>query len=280
MKLWRVRVWALGLVLVTLTACGAPASLVLTPTPAPPPVTPQLIHVACSESLEPACMALASVYQRSFTATQIVTLVRVDDLAYTQLVQGDVDLAMLAWLPEQLPDGTWLAPFAQDGLAIVVNPQNGLPGLSLEQLRKLFQGQVESWEPWGGLPGSPQLVSREDASGDTRYFQSWVMRDARIALTALLAPSSEAVLQFVVDDAWSVGYLSTSRLNDTVRAIPIDGVPPAPEAIESGLYPLTRVLFLLSIGDPSGPAREFAQWVLSPSGRELLITQGLRPLSE
>ena len=175
--------------------------------------------------------------------------------------------------PRRCPESIWLVPFARDGLAIVVHPRNGLPGVTMEQLRQLFRGQVEDWQLWGGLPGPPQIISREEASGEYGYFQRKVMVDARVALTGLLAPTSDAVLQSVGNDPLAVGYLSTAWLDGRVRAVTIEGIPPAQETIAAGLYPLYRDLTFATMGDPQGPARDFVQWVLGPEGQSVVVAQ-------
>ena len=169
-----------------LAACTSPAALVPTPTLQPALVTPQIIQIACPESLAPMVMALGAAYQREELAAQIVVVERADELALYALTNGDADIVALTWLPAAAPENTWRALFARDGLAVIVNTGNGLPGLTLEQLRLLFGGRVEDWASWGGLPGSPQIISREEASGDFDFFQARVMHDARVTLTALL----------------------------------------------------------------------------------------------
>ncbi len=223
-------------------------------------------------------MALGAAYQREELAAQIVVVERADELALHTLTNGDADIAALTWLPATAPENMWRAIFARDGLAVIVNTGNGLPGLTLEQLRQLFGGRVEDWAPWGGLPGSPQIISREEASGDFDFFQARVMRDARVTLTALLAPTSLAARDSVDQEPLAVGYLSTAWLDGQVRALAIEGVPPAPETIAAGLYPLSRELSLVTMGEPQGMTRAFIQWTLTPPGQSIVAAQGFVPI--
>jgi len=275
-----VRRWlavALALTAV-LAACTAPASLVPTPTPQPAPVTPQIVQVVCPESLAPLLMVLGSAYQREEPAALMVVVERADELALHALMNGDADIAALTWLPATAPENVWRVTFARDGLAVIVNPQNGLPGLTKEQLRLLFGGRVEDWASWEGFPGSPQIISREEASGDFDFFQAHVMHDARVTLTALLAPTSLAARDSVSREPLAVGYLSTAWLDAQVRALAIEGVPPTPETIAAGLYPLSRELFLVTLGEPPGMVRAFIQWTLTPQGQAIVAAQGFVPI--
>jgi phosphate transport system substrate-binding protein len=261
-----------------LAACTSPVALIPTPTSQPVTITPQIVQIVCPESLAPLLMALASGYQHEEPAAQIIVVERADELALHALTNGDADIAALTWLPATTPENTWRATFARDGLAVIVNPQNGLPGLTMEQLRLLFGGRVEDWASWGGLPGPPQIISREEASGDFDFFQAHVMHDARVTLTALLAPTSLAAHDSVSQEPLAVGYLSTAWLDGQVRALAVEGVPPGPETIAAGLYPLSRELFLVTMGEPQGMARAFIQWTLTPQGQSIVATQSFVPI--
>ncbi len=262
--------------LLVLPACTS-VGVVPTPTPEAVTTTPQTLHVVAPESLAPTMMALASVYQRENPVVEVVVSKRADTLALASLEEGSTDVAALTWLPSQLPPSVWGVPFARDGLAIVVNPQNGVPGLTQDQLRQLFRGQAEDWAPWGGLAGTPQLISREDAAGEYIFFQRRVMQENRVSLNALLAPTSEGVIRLVESDHLSVGYLSSAWLDGRVRALTVEGIPLTPETLSSGVYPLTRDLYLISLGEPEGAARDFVQWVLSPEGQDVVSRQHLLP---
>jgi phosphate transport system substrate-binding protein len=133
---------------------------------------------------------------------------------------------------------------------------------------------VENWQVWGGLPGVPQLVSRESASGEFLYLQNNVMREIRTSLNASLATSSDIMVQYVSQDPLAVGYLSTTRLSKDVRAVGIDGIPPSEETIAAQIYPLIRVIYVVTNGEPEEPERSFVQWMLEGEGQLLLKNQG------
>ncbi len=268
-----MRRWLI-LLLVLLTACDAQPRFIPTPTPFVATTTPTSLRLAAPGTLVPAMQALAAAYRQVDPTVQITVLERADSLAWDALRRGDVDLAALTWMPAEATADVWSAVFARDGLAIVVNPQNGITGMTADQVRLLFQGRAEDWSPWGGLPGTPAIISREEASGAYACFQSRMMKSARVTLTALLAPTAEAVLQQVGQEPLAVGYISTARLDGRVRPVAVDGIPPTPETIAAALYPLTRDLRLTALGEPRGAAREFAQWMLGPAGQKVLAARG------
>ncbi len=266
---------ALALTLL-LTAC-TPTGIIPTPTVVPNTTPTQTLSIAHPEDAAPLLQALVSAYQRAYPAVQITLRERADTLGQQALLQDEVDIAVLSWLTPENTSSVWRAAFARDGIAVVVNPQNGVPGLTREQLRELFQGRVEDWTPYGGLPGIPQLISRGEATGEYRSFQELVMGDLPVSLTALLAPNSKAMIDLIAADQQAVGYLSTARLNGQVRALAIDEVPPAPEMLATEAYPMTRNLYLATRDEPQGSARDFIQWTLGAQGQAIVKQQGWIP---
>lgn len=238
------------------------------------------LQVVCAGTLTPAVRAAASAYRREHPDVGIVVLERANALALQAYEQGDADLTLVTWLPESILSSAWVRPVSRDGLAVVVNPQNGLPGVTMTQLQDLFQGRLDDWATWGGLPGAPQLVSQTEASGAYAFFQAWVMRDNRVSLNALLAPSASAVVAFVAADPLAVGYVSTAGLDGTVRAVAVNGVPPSSEAIAAGLYPMSRTHFVVAATEPSEPARGFAQWLLAAPGEAIFEAHGFVSVPE
>jgi phosphate transport system substrate-binding protein len=265
---------ALGVLTLTLSACLDPVPLIATPTPVSTRPAPASLTIVVAESFLPAARAAASAYQRAFPEIQMTVIRRTHAEAMDRVMMGDADAAVVAWLPDPVPDEAWVTPVARDGLAIVVHPQNGLSGMTMAQLQELFQGQVQDLANWGGLPGAPQPVSREDASGEFAFFQAWVMRDARVTLNALLAPSSATMLDLVAEHPHGVGYVSTAWVDGRVRAVTVAGVPPAQETIAGNLYPLTRTFVVATRGEPQGATRDFVQWLLDAEGQAVVARHG------
>jgi phosphate transport system substrate-binding protein len=272
----RLILLGLGLVVsaLSLSACLDPVPLIATPTPIPTRPAPASLAIVAPESFLPAVRAAASAYQRSFPEVEITVIQRAHAAAMDRVTLGDADAAIVAWLPDPVPDDVWVTPVARDGLAVVVHPQNGLSGMTMAQLQELYQGQVEDLVNWGGLPGAPQPISRENASGEFAFFQAWVMRDARVTLNALLAPSSDAMLDLVAEHPHGIGYVSSAWVDGRVRAVTIAGVPPARETIAGNLYPLTRTYVAATLGEPEGATRDFIQWLLDAEGQVTIERYG------
>jgi len=172
--------------------------------------------------------------------------------------------------PETGAKRLWWTAIAQDGIALVVHPQNIVGSLTLSKAKDIFFGRILDWEEIGGTPGEIVVVSREDGSGTREVFEEIVMGEKRVTLTAIVMPSSEAVVEYIARHPTAIGYVSMGYLSPQVKALPVEGVSPTPEDVRSGAYPLTRPLYILTGQEPTGEVRAFIEFALSPAGQTVV----------
>jgi phosphate transport system substrate-binding protein len=251
----------LQVVLLTLPACTS-----LTATP-PPPV---LITGAGSTAMQPLVAGLA----RSYTERQPQVSFDIQggaSLLGQRLVENEqVDLGMVSWPPEELAVGMRLIPVARDGIAIIVHPENRPEGLSFETAQDIFSGRLLSWQELDGPAWPIQVVSREEGSGTRAAFEAQVMIGQPVTSAAVVLPNSRAVVEFVAEQPGAVAYVSQAFVDETVAAVPLDGITPTLEAITANHYPLVRELALLVPTEPRPEVARFIEFVLSPGGQELV----------
>jgi phosphate transport system substrate-binding protein len=183
---------------------------------------------------------------------------------------GQVDLGLTSWLPDGPPDGAQATVAARDGIALIVHPTNPITGLTLIQAHDLFSGRIIDWGGLGGSPGLVQVVSREDGSGTRAAFESMVMGEDQVTLTALVMPNSQAVVDYVATDQNAIGYVSMGYVNGEVQVLSVEGLLPTPENASRGEYHLTRELVILSPPDASPEVKTFLDFVLSPAGQAVV----------
>jgi phosphate transport system substrate-binding protein len=231
---------------------------------------PATLRLVAADSCEPLVEELAAAYEASHPWVTVELEVFNSAVAQETLQQGGADLALLSWLPATTePGGLWSQPFARDGVAVVVHPATPFTETGLAQLQAVFRGQVQEW---AGVVLS--VVSREQGSGTRAAFESAVLGGRDVVLTAVVLPSSRAVVEYVARTPGAIGYVSTLWLEDPpaegLRVLPVEGVLPAGATISDGRYPLWRPLYLATVGEPAGQAREFAQWVLGAEGQAIV----------
>jgi phosphate transport system substrate-binding protein len=238
-------------------------------TPQPLAVTrePSTMRLVTADSCQSLAEALTAAYEESHPWVTIHVEIYNAALAEQTLREGSADVALLSWLKGN--DELWSRPVAKDGIAVIAHPTTPFAEVSLSFLQEIYRGRVQEWE---GMVLT--VVSREDGSGTRAAFDGGILQDRDITLTAVVMVSSDAVIEYVARTPGSIGYVSTLRLSDSaasdVQVLPVAGVLPTQATISDGSYPLTRSLQLATIGEPTGEAREFAQWVLGPKGQAVV----------
>ncbi len=240
-----------------------------------PPSTPTLLRLAGSTSMMPLLDELGQAFRAQRPDITFEIQSGNTALSLDLLNRGEVDLAAASWLPANLSSAWVATPIAWDGLAIVVHPDNPLEGLTLLQLRRVFAGWAFRWQDVGAptIAGEDfstiQAISREDGSGTRALFEQQVMGNERVTLTALVMPTSQAVVDYIADHEDAIGYVSMALANDRVKVLRIEGRLPTPATVRSG-YHLAYPLYLVTRGQPTGPAKAFLDFALSPAGQSIV----------
>ncbi len=193
--------------------------------------------------------------------------------------------------PQQTPDVLQRAPIGVDAVAIVVNEHNPIMNLTSLELHEIYSGRILDWEKLGGNKGAIVLVSREDGSGTRAAFESRIMGDAAVSLTAIVMPTSAAVIDYVATNPMAIGYVSSAFVSEEyentkgaaqtgdgsnneqpakVRPLAIDGELPTDLAVQDYTYPIIQPLFLVTRSAPTGWAQSFIDYALSPAGQAVV----------
>ncbi len=172
---------------------------------------------------------------------------------------------------------------ALDALAVYVNDANKLDKIDIPTLKKVFRGEITNWKTLNGNDKPIVLYSRENNSGTYAYFKEHVLNDEDFATTAQTLPGTAAVINAVSKDVNGIGYGGIGYAKG-VRTLKVaketggEAIEPSMEAATSGTYPLARKLYVYSAGKPSGLAKEYLDFVLSPEGQKVVEGVGFYPL--
>ncbi len=248
---------------ILLAGCAGPATTGSEPT---------RLRIAGSTSLLPVLGDLAQAYRASHPDVLVDLRGGGSAEGLRALRAGEADLAAVSWKPEteQVPREMQAVPFARDGIAIVVHPENPAMDLTLLQLRALYSGQVSDWAALGGLDAEPLIVSREEESVERAAFEALVMGAERVTLNALVMPTAQAVTDYVARHPAAVGYISMAALSGGVRAVAVEGTPVSRESVETGRYHLGRLVYLYARRPASSAVQGFLSFVLSPAGQAVV----------
>jgi phosphate transport system substrate-binding protein len=188
-----------------------------------------------------------------------------------------------------------------DSLAVFVNKDNPVQGLTLPQVDAIFSktrrcrtpNEIKVWGEagidgsWGSSPIS--LYGRNSASGTYGFFKEHALCNGDYKDTVKEQPGSASVVQGVSEDRNGAGYSGIGYATSGVRAVPLAAkqgdpfVPANYENVVTGKYPLSRYLLVYvnrAPGKPLDPlVREFAKFIFSKEGQEVVIKDGYYPLS-
>lgn len=187
-----------------------------------------------------------------------------------RLLNGETSYFITNHLPPPDDLAVWAAPIAQDGIAVIVHPDNPVTNLNTDQLRDIYQGRVSNWRELGGLDLPLNVISREDGSGTRNEFEQLIMGNRQTTFGALIAPSSEGMIELVARTPGSIGYVSQAFVNDSARAVSVDGIAPTLDHIFDNTYPLRSTIFVVGLQEPLEAERAFIGWMQSSEGQRIV----------
>ena len=129
-----------------------------------------------------------------------------------------------------------------------------------------------------GAGGAITVISREDGSGTRSAFVELTgVEDDNgdnTTVEAEIANKTDVVLTSVAGNAKAIGYVSLGSLNDTVKAIQVDGVDATVDTVKSGDYKLSRPFNIATKGEPTGVAKDFINFIMSADGQAIVEEEG------
>jgi phosphate transport system substrate-binding protein len=166
-----------------------------------------------------------------------------------------------------------------DMIIPIVHPSNPVKNLTLDQLKAIFSGTVSNWKEVGGKDEKIVVVSRDTSSGTYEYWNEKVMKKTDVSNRALLQASNGAVLSTVSVNPKAIGYIGFGYINNSIKAVDVNGVHGTIANGKSGKYPISRKLYMyVDKAKLSAAADKFIKFILSKKGQDLVKEEGYIPL--
>lgn len=166
---------------------------------------------------------------------------------------------------------------AIDGIAVCVDPANEVADLTKEQLTNIYNGTITNWKEVGGVDEPIIVIGREAGSGTRGAFEELVdLKDACKYANEL--DSTGAVIAKVASTPGAIGYASLDALDDSVKALSLEGVEATAENIKAGNYFLSRPFVMATKGEISEQNDLVQAWfdfVLGDEGQQVASEVGL-----
>lgn len=174
---------------------------------------------------------------------------------------------------DEVEDALKQQVFAYDGIAVIVNPANGVEDITLEQLLGIYSGEITNWSELGGNDAEIFAVSREESSGTRSAFEELIGLEDAGGLTsnAAISEGNGPVQAAVAGNENGIGYVSFSFIDDTIKALTVDGIEATPELAKSGEYKLSRPFMFVYYEDKATDAGlAFLEFSVSEDGQAIV----------
>ena len=192
----------------------------------------------------------------------------------------DIGLSSRALKDDEKASGLKETIVALDGIAIIVNPQNPVKDLTLEQIAKIYTGEITNWKDVGGEDAEIVRIGREAGSGTRDGFESITeTKDAcqyRQELT-----STGDVITTVSQNPNAIGYASLASIKDSIKALTVNGVAPTEATVKDGTYLVQRPFVLVTKEGAalSETAQKFFDFATSADAASIISAAGAVPVA-
>lgn len=223
------------------------------------------------------------------------------EIGFKALINGQADMAAASReMSEKEEDllnkkGINALPimFATDAVAIITNARLGVDSLTVEQVSKIYKGEINNWKEVGGPDRKITLYTRNNYSGTYFYFKTKVTH-GEINPVAIVCETSKKITEYVEKDSCGIGYVGAGFLMDEngkpsgkIWAMPLslDSKHPSyspyqAQEVKNGNYPLTRPLFQYFKLPLNNKVKDFILFELALKGQAVIRRFGYFPISD
>lgn len=163
------------------------------------------------------------------------------------------------------------------GIAPVVNPQVGVTNLTQQQLIDIFTGKIKNWKEVSGKDQAIVLVNRSESSGTRAAFAKYALKDNQEfrGKGGIVEDSSGTVRKIIGQTQGAIGYLAFSYIDNTIKALTLDGVQPTNENVTTNKWKVWAYEHIYTNANSKNKQLEdaFIQYILSDEMQKGLVTK-------
>lgn len=157
------------------------------------------------------------------------------------------------------------------GITPIVTPGTGVTDISLEDLGKIFTGEITNWKELGGKDLPITVLNRSSGSGTRSTFDRWVLPEGKKSIVTQEQESSGTVRQIVASTPGTISYVAFSYVDDTVETLSIDGIEPTDENVKTNEWIIWSYEHMYTNGEPTGLTKDFLAYIMSEEVQSTLI---------
>ena len=195
---------------------------------------------------------------------------------------GSCDIGLSSRALKDTETGLVGTTVALDGIAVIVNANCGVDDLSVEQISKIYTGEITNWSEVGGADLEIACIGRESGSGTRDGFESITDTKDKCVLSQELT-STGAVISAVASSENAIGYASLSAVEGQsgIKALTVNGVACTEETVKDGSYEIQRPFVMVTKegAELSEAAQAFFDFATSADAADLIRNAGAVPVA-
>jgi len=249
------------------------------------------IFIKGSDTILPVSIAESEAYMKLHPQNKVIVIGGGSSLGIASFIEGEVEIAMAS---RKIKDSEIESAMNKgidpvetvigwDGIAVIINKNNSFDTLTIEQLKKIYTGEVSNWKELGGQDEEIEVLVRDTSSGTYAFFKEHVLENEDYTPTAVTEPNTEAIVNMVASDSSAIGYIGLAYADNSVKMLGLETTDgtfhPEQESILKGEYPLARPLQYYTNGEPKGEVGEYIDFVLSEQGQMIIKEIGYLPIN-
>ncbi len=240
-----------------------------------------------STTVEPVALAAIDVFEERYGNLNISYDSQGSSVGVQGVIEGTYTLggASRDLKDKEKEQGAAATPVALDGVAAIVNKGSvTIDNISLENLAKVFAGEITNWSEMGGPDREIVVFNRDEASGTRSCFDDSVVKsiDLKFTNSAAIVTSNGDMVAKVGSTPYSIGYCGFGYIDrdPDVKPVSVDGVNPSEKNVLNDTYKVSRKLNIIHRGElkPGTLEKAFVEFLLSDDGQAIAGEEGFIPI--
>ena len=237
------------------------------------------ISLSGSTSMEKVCEALAETFMEEYKDITVTVEYTGSGAGIESVTNGMCDIGNSSrnLKDSEKEKGVVENIIAIDGIAVIVNPASEVENLTKDELIKIYTGEIKNWKELGGKDENIVVLGREAGSGTRSAFEE-LLKIQDLCVYAGEIDSTGGVKAKIASTEGTIGYASLDVVDDTVKALKLDGIEATEANIKGGSYLLSRPFVMATKGDIASQNELVKTWfdyINSPKGQEVIKSVGL-----
>lgn len=233
-----------------------------------------------STSMEKVIGALQEAFMEQNSGVDVTYDPTGSGAGITGAQEGSLDIGLSSRALKDGETGVSATVIALDGIGIIVNNANTVEDLTTDQIAAIATGEVTNWKEVGGPDAEIVMIGREAGSGTRDGFES-ILKVSDKCKYAQELTATGAVIAAVQANENAIGYASLAALDDSVKALKVNGIACTEETVKDGSYTVQRpFVFVTKDGAQQTPAvKAFIDFATSADAASLISNAGAVPVA-